>query len=108
MTSRMMGSLAALRVIALIFSMISGGVPFATPSPRQAPIDKSILRSLSVGTFSKNGPTKCSGLEIKQYSEESMTEKFEENFEKIRCINENHETPFNTVQNFTFCTFQRR
>ena len=63
---------------------------------------------LSVGTFSKNGPTKCSGLEIKQYSEESMTERFEENFEKIRCVNENHVTPFNTVQNFTFCTFQRK
>ncbi len=63
---------------------------------------------LSVGTFSEQGPTKCSGLEIKQYSEEAMTEKFKENFEKIRCFNENHETPFKTVQNFTFCTFQRR
>ena len=63
---------------------------------------------LSVGTFSEQGPTKCSGLEIKQYSEESMTDKFKENFEKIRCINENHETPFKTVQNFTFCTFQRK
>ncbi len=63
---------------------------------------------LSVGTFSENGPTKCSGLEIKQYSKESLTEKFKESFEKIRCINENHETPFNTVQNFTFCTFQRK
>jgi ubiquinone/menaquinone biosynthesis C-methylase UbiE len=63
---------------------------------------------LSVGTFSEQGPTKCSGLEIKQYSEESMTEKFKENFEKIRCINENHKTPFKTVQNFTFCTFQRK
>ena len=63
---------------------------------------------LSVGTFSEQGPTQCSGLEIKQYSEESMTDKFKENFEKIRCINENHETPFKTVQNFTFCTFQRK
>ena len=63
---------------------------------------------LSVATFSEQGPTKCSGLEIKQYSEESMTEKFEESFEKIGCINENHETPFKTVQNFTFCTFQRK
>ena len=63
---------------------------------------------LSVGTFSENGPTKCSGLEIKQYSKESLTEKFKESFEKIRCINENHETPFNTVHNFTFCTFQRK
>jgi 2-polyprenyl-3-methyl-5-hydroxy-6-metoxy-1,4-benzoquinol methylase len=63
---------------------------------------------LSVGTFSEQGPTKCSGLAIKQYSEASMTEKFENGFEKIKCINENHETPFKTVQNFTFCTFQRK
>ena len=63
---------------------------------------------LSVGTFSEQGPSKCSGLDIKQYSEESMTDKFKENFEKIKCINENHETPFKTIQNFTFCTFQRK
>ena len=63
---------------------------------------------LSVGTFSERGPNKCSGLEIKQYSEESMTEKFKEDFEKIKCINENHETPSKMIQNFTFCTFQRK
>ncbi|MCU0468188.1 MAG: class I SAM-dependent methyltransferase [Arcicella sp.] len=71
---------------------------------------KSVKNSgfMSVGTFSEQGPTKCSGLEIKQYSEYSMTATFEENFRKIKCINENHETPFNTIQNFTFCTFQRK
>lgn len=62
---------------------------------------------LILGTFSENGPTKCSGLEIKQYSETSMSARFEVNFERIRCIEENHTTPFNTVQSFLFCSFKR-
>ena len=63
---------------------------------------------LTPATFSEEGPMKCSGLEVKQYSEASMTETFKKGFEKIRCINENHTTPFGSIQNFTFCTFQRK
>jgi len=63
---------------------------------------------LILGTFSENGPEKCSGLEIKQYSEASMSARFEVAFEKIRCIKENHITPFNTVQNFLFCSFKKK
>ncbi|SDP20132.1 Methyltransferase domain-containing protein [Mucilaginibacter sp. OK268] len=63
---------------------------------------------LVLGTFSENGPTKCSGLEIKQYSEASMATRFADSFEKLRCITEDHQTPFNTTQNFTFCSFRRR
>ena len=61
-----------------------------------------------LGTFSENGPTKCSGLEIKQYSESAMVTRFAHYFEKLRCITEDHQTPFGTVQNFTFCSFKRR
>lgn len=63
---------------------------------------------LILGTFSEQGPTKCSGLEIKQYSEASMSARFEINFDRIKCIQEDHTTPFNTVQNFVFCSFQRK
>jgi 2-polyprenyl-3-methyl-5-hydroxy-6-metoxy-1,4-benzoquinol methylase len=62
---------------------------------------------LVLGTFSENGPKKCSGLEIKQYTEASMSNLFENDFKRIKCIEENHTTPFNTVQNFVFCSFQR-
>ena len=62
---------------------------------------------LVLGTFSENGPKKCSGLEIKQYNETSMSELFEKEFKRIKCIEENHTTPFNTVQNFVFCSFQK-
>ena len=62
---------------------------------------------LILGTFSENGPTKCSGLEIKQYSETSMSARFEIAFHKIKCILEDHVTPSKKVQNFLFCSFQR-
>lgn len=63
---------------------------------------------LILGTFSENGPEKCSGLEIKQYSEASMSARFEIGFDRIKCIQEDHRTPFNTVQSFLFCSFQKR
>jgi SAM-dependent methyltransferase len=63
---------------------------------------------LILGTFSENGPTKCSGLEIKQYSEASMSARFEVAFDRIKCITEDHTTPFNTVQNFLFCSFKKK
>ena len=62
---------------------------------------------LVIGTFSENGPKKCSGIEIKQYTEKSMVEKLSDYFNKIKCISINHTTPFNTIQNFIFCSFKK-
>ena len=63
---------------------------------------------LILGTFSEEGPEKCSGLEIKQYSEVSMSTRFEKSFNRIKCVAEEHKTPFNTVQSFLFCSFQHK
>ena len=60
-----------------------------------------------IGTFSEQGPLKCSAIEIKQYSEASMTKRFEGEFEKIDCFTIDHPTPFDTVQNFVFCSFRK-
>jgi SAM-dependent methyltransferase len=62
---------------------------------------------LIIGTFSELGPKRCSGIEIKQYSETSMTEQFKLYFEKINCLTVDHKTPFDTLQNFTFCSFKK-
>lgn len=62
---------------------------------------------LTIGTFSENGPKKCSGLDIKQYSEETLHAVLKNRFEKLHCIYEDHKTPFNTTQNFLFCSFKR-
>ena len=61
-----------------------------------------------IGTFSVNGPTKCSGLEIMQYDEQSLSAKLENKFDKLSCMTEDHTTPFNTSQNFIFCSFKKR
>jgi 2-polyprenyl-3-methyl-5-hydroxy-6-metoxy-1,4-benzoquinol methylase len=63
---------------------------------------------LILGTFSENGPEKCSGLEIRQYSEASMSARFEVSFERIKCIQEDHTTPFNAIQSFLFCSFKKK
>jgi len=68
----------------------------------------SVTGYITIGTFSENGPTKCSGLEIKQYSEETLIAEFNKSFEKIRCIKEDHTTPFGTKQNFLICGFKRK
>ena len=67
----------------------------------------SVSGFLTIGTFSENGPAKCSGLQIKQYSEEKLTAELQNGFDKLRCITEDHITPFNSTQNFLFCSFKR-
>lgn len=63
---------------------------------------------LLLGSFSEDGPTKCSGISIQQYSEETMTAVFEKQFNKIECFQTSHETPSKSIQNFTFCSFRRK
>lgn len=71
-------------------------------------VEKAVQDYLVIGTFSENGPMKCSGLEITQYNVEKLSATFENNFEKIDSILEDHETPFGTKQNFLFCSFEKR
>lgn len=63
---------------------------------------------LLIGTFSETGPTKCSGIEIKQYSSELLKDTFKDILLPEFCENINHPTPFDTVQNFTFCGFSKK
>lgn len=74
-----------------------------------ATAEQSITRTgvLLIGTFSEQGPQKCSGIDIKQYSESTMTERLKNSFENIKCITVNHKTPFNTIQSFVFCSFRK-
>lgn len=62
---------------------------------------------LIVSTFSKSGPNKCSGLEICQYSDKELKEIFGKYFSNVRCFEDNHQTPWNAVQNFVYCGFKR-
>lgn len=62
---------------------------------------------LIIGTFSAEGPEKCSGLPVKQYNENALTAALQKCFKKIKCITTDHITPFKTIQNFLFCSFQK-
>lgn len=70
--------------------------------------NNAVSRYMMIGTFSENGPKKCSGLEIRQYTEMQLQTELSVAFDKIRCITEDHVTPFNTTQNFLFCSFKKR
>ena len=63
---------------------------------------------LTIGTFSESGPKKCSGIEITQYTEESLANLFPNEFEKIESFYVDHPTPFDTVQNFVFGVFRKK
>ncbi|MBC6698948.1 class I SAM-dependent methyltransferase [Hymenobacter puniceus] len=63
---------------------------------------------LTMGTFSLDGPKACSGLPIRQYSEQALGEQLRQGFTKLRCRTEDHITPFQTTQNFLFCSFRRQ
>ncbi|WP_161971696.1 class I SAM-dependent methyltransferase [Flavobacterium silvisoli] len=73
-------------------------------------VDKALDKGgrIFIGAFSTEGPKKCSGLDIKQYSMESLRFVFEKEFQLEGCFIENHKTPFDTVQNFIFCGFERK
>ena len=62
---------------------------------------------LIIGAFSDQGPLKCSGIEIRQHTEESLKKLFRLSFKQIKCCRVDHQTPFGTVQNFVFCTFRK-
>lgn len=68
---------------------------------------KAINNYMVIGTFSENGPEKCSNLSVKKYSESQLQTQLKKKFSKIRCVTEDHVTPFNTRQSFLFCGFKR-
>lgn len=73
-------------------------------------VSKSISKNgyLLLGTFADDGPEKCSGLAVTRYNENVMKVLFEKSFDCIKCVYENHTTPFNTVQQFLFCLFRKK
>ncbi|MGI9652712.1 class I SAM-dependent methyltransferase [Chryseobacterium sp. RLHN22] len=71
-------------------------------------VKNAVSDTLIIGTFSVNGPQKCSGLPIVQYDEDHLKEIFSQSFELVKSFTEDHITPFNTVQNFIFCQFKKK
>lgn len=70
-------------------------------------IKNNVKSYLVIGTFSTDGPDKCSGLDVLQYDEEKLTKVIPDEFIKLECTKEDHFTPFNTCENYIFCSFKK-
>lgn len=64
--------------------------------------------NLIVSTFSKNGPEKCSGLAVHQYSETELKTVFSKYFKNIKCFETTHTTPWGSSQSFVYCGFKKK
>lgn len=62
---------------------------------------------LIIGTFSEQGPLKCSGLKVSRYSESLIKTTFSESFNLLNSFKIDHTTPFNTTQNFLFSVLKK-
>ena len=69
---------------------------------------QAVSQYMVIGTFSDNGPEKCSGLPIKQYDERALSELYFPAFEKLHCKRETHLTPTQASQEFLFCSFRKQ
>lgn len=71
-------------------------------------VEEAKVKNIIISTFSTDGPLKCSGLEIKQYTNKTLEEVFSHNFKLLSSVTEQHLTPFNTTQDFVFVSLHRK
>ncbi len=78
---------------------------------RRIYVDK-MKRSLKPGgyiiiaSFSLEGPSRCSGLDIVRYNPDTLHKEISDDVELIESLTEDHQTPFDTQQKFIFCLFK--
>lgn len=60
-----------------------------------------------IATFSLAGPPRCSNLDVVRYSPEALSKEFGPDFRLIDSAEEEHPTPFGTIQKFIYCHFQK-
>ncbi len=82
---------------------------FLTTMEQRADYVRNVARSVKPGghvivsTFGPDGPTKCSGLDVVRYEEESLHREFGVRFHLKGSSKELHQTPFGTTQQFLCC-----
>ena len=63
--------------------------------------------SLVLATFAEDGPTHCSGLAVSRYPAPGLEDVFGAYFSLVESEREEHLTPWDTVQHFTWARLQR-
>jgi ubiquinone/menaquinone biosynthesis C-methylase UbiE len=61
-----------------------------------------------IATFAIDGPNRCSGLDTVQYDMESMSAQLGDEFELLEKLDEEHLTPGNKEQKFTYFMYRRK
>lgn len=82
------------------------------PKDRRRYVDAaaSTVRSngaLIIAAFAANGPTRCSGLDVRRYSAEDLTDELADAFTLQRSLVDIHRTPSGVEQSFTYAVFRR-
>lgn len=60
-----------------------------------------------LGTFSENGPEKCSNLPVSRYNAQQLNAIFNDHFLQLQHVTESHQTPFGTTQEFLFSAYKK-
>lgn len=56
-----------------------------------------------VASFAPDGPPRCSGMDVRRYTPDSMHAEFGERFTLLDSVREQHQTPAGAVQSFVYC-----
>ena len=60
-----------------------------------------------LATFGPEGPTRCSGLDVRRYSEDMLSDELGTEFSLIDSCLEMHTTPGGTTQQFLYTLYRR-
>jgi SAM-dependent methyltransferase len=61
---------------------------------------------LILSSFAPDGPTRCSGLDIRRYDCEDVRRELGGSLTLVDRAREDHATPFGTIQKFSYCFFR--
>lgn len=87
---------------------------FLTSAPARDAYLRQVRRALKAGghaivaTFATSGPDQCSGLDVVRYDDTTLPATFGATFERVRCLEETHVTPWGSEQAFVYCLCRRR
>ena len=60
-----------------------------------------------IATFSENGPSQCSGLDVVRYSPMTLSQALGPQYHLVETLTEEHHTPGGGLQEFVYCRFRR-
>jgi SAM-dependent methyltransferase len=60
-----------------------------------------------IATFGPMGPVRCSGLDVRRYDAQQLSDEFGAGFELVTSTLEDHHTPAGAAQQFLYCTFRK-